>query len=130
MKGLKQIFTFTLKQQLNIKSVKILTVVMALLLFFGPFLGVVISSTRGSGSQAGTDAGTDIVPRQEDGPAVPSKDLYSADDFIIDSVFFQIKARLLIRPWIYEFVLLVLVDGLVVFFHISQKSGIWHSRKF
>ncbi|MBR0086214.1 MAG: ABC transporter permease [Lachnospiraceae bacterium] len=79
MKGLKQIFTFTLKQQLNIKSVKILTVVMALLLFFGPFLGVVISSTRGSGSQAGTDAGTDIVPGQDDAPAVPSEDLYSAD---------------------------------------------------
>ena len=79
MKGLKQIFTFTLKQQLKIKSVRVLTVVMALLLFFGPFLGVLISST--GGKDAAEEQQSETVP-SEQGSSLPSKDPQNSADGI------------------------------------------------
>ena len=81
MRGLREVFAFTLRQQLKIKSVKILTIVIALVLFVTPIAAMVITEVNRSPEEIIED-----VP--EEGPEDPGyvlPDDYNADG--INSIF-------------------------------------------
>ena len=59
MKGLKEVFGFTLRQQLKIPAVRTLTVVMAVLFFLVPAAAMTLTELSRQGD-AGTDSWTDV----------------------------------------------------------------------
>ncbi len=65
MKGLKQVFTFTLKRQLEIKTVRTLTIVIALLLFILP-AGIMTLTELRRGSSGTDDPGEEREAEDEE----------------------------------------------------------------
>lgn len=81
MRGLREVFTFTLRQQLRIKSVKILTIVIALVLFVAPVASMVITELNRAPEEIVEDLPEEGIEAPED--ALP--DNYNADG--INNIF-------------------------------------------
>lgn len=78
MKGLKEVFTFTLTQQLKIRSSRILTVVVALILFIVPVIALLASE---SGKEPAAQADTEEVVSDDTEETEPSLEPIEASAF-------------------------------------------------
>ncbi len=82
MKGFKEVFRFTLKQQFTIKSARILTIVVALILFFTPLLVITIAELSSEPEPPEIE-----LPGIDEEQIIP--DDYSSDG--VKSVFYAVK---------------------------------------
>ena len=62
MKGLKEVFVFTLRQQLRIPAVRALTIIMALLFFLVPAAAMTLTELNRRGDAAENAFSEDILP--------------------------------------------------------------------
>ncbi len=87
MRRLREIYVFTLQQQLKIKTVRVLTVIIALIFFLVPSISMVVSELNSK--KAAPDAGSETEELPADDESPESDDPYNADG--IQHVFYTVE---------------------------------------